>query len=160
MRNSAGFLFLFLFLSSCDQGLEPVGHEVVADEGEIHAHITYVGEWPPEEEFHDLRFVAMRFIPESVNDFFRLSEMEISDLLETHVDQQTVILENVKNATFYYSGVAWRFSPNIFDWRVAGVYDENGGILTVQGDIVEIDVVVDFDNLPEFPPASQIQIPI
>ncbi len=152
MKNLFKFSFFIILLSGCDQGLEPVGTEPVDEEGEIHAQITYVGEWPDENQIYDLRFVAMRFIPESISDFLRLTEMEISNHLNIHVDQEKVILEEVHNDTFFYSGVAWQFSNNIFDWRVVGLYEGNGGEFTVRGDIVEIDIVVDFDNLPDFPP--------
>ena len=139
-------------LAGCDQGLKPVAPDPDVNEGEIHAHITYVGEWPAEDQIHDLRFVAMRFIPESETDLFRADEMEISDRLKTRVDRETVRLKEVRDGTFYYSGVAWRFSSSLFDWRIAGLYADNGGEFTVNGDIVEIDIVVDFDNLPDFPP--------
>lgn len=152
MKKRSGFILLVFVLAGCDQGLEPVAPETVTDEGEIHAHITYVGEWPADDQIHDLRFVAMRFIPETEADFFRLDELEISDPLETQVDQETARLENVRNGTFYYSGVAWQFSSHFLDWRIAGLYDDNDGRFIVEGDITEINVVVDFDHLPDFPP--------
>lgn len=139
-----------LVTTSCDHGLAPVD-----EEGEIHVTITYEGEWPPDDEIYELRFVAMRFIPGSTSDFLRLNEMEVSDRLKTQVDQQSIILEEVRNGRFFYSGVAWQFSPNIFqDWRVLGLYKEGNGEFNVRGDVVEIHVNVDFDDLPEFPPES------
>ncbi len=152
MKHLPGFLLLLVVLAGCDQGLKPVAPDPVVYDGEIHAHITYVGEWPAEDQIHDLRFVAMRFIPESESDLFRADEMEISDRLKTRVDRETVRLKEVHDGTFYYSGVAWRFTSSFFDWRIAGLYVDNGGEFTVNGDIVEIDIVVDFANLPDFPP--------
>lgn len=148
MKNYFLLILLAFFATACDHGLAPV-----EEEGEIHANITYQGEWPDEDEFHDLRFVAMRFVPESTRDFLRLEEMEVSEGLDTHVDQQSVVLEDVRNGMFFFSGVAWQFSPNIFrDWRVLGLYEDNGNEFTVLGNVVEIDILVDFDDLPDFPP--------
>ena len=152
MKNYLLLIVPVFFAVACDHGLAPVD-----EEGEIHANITYVGEGPDKDAFYDLRFVAMRFVPESTTDFLRLEELEISDELETHVDQQRVVIEDVRNGMFFYSGVAWQFSPNIFqDWRVLGLYEDNGNEFTVRGDVVEIDVVVDFDDLPDFPPEDPL----
>jgi hypothetical protein len=146
---SASFLWLLL-LSGCDQGLAPTSE--VDPEGNLIVNITYEGEWPPEEEIFEFRFIAFDFFPETVADiFFNLENLIISvEKLLYGVESETLVFEQVENRTIIYSAVAWQFGPDVFDnWRAAGETQQQ---YTIEGNTVEMNLVVDFDNLPPFPP--------
>ncbi len=113
----------------------------------------YTDSWPSEAELEDLRFIAMRFVPQDTTDFFRLNEMAISQGLPTGVDRHEFRLENVQAGTYFYSGVAQKYGPELLDWRPVGLVESDGGVFTVpRGGTVTVSVVVDFDNPPLFPP--------
>ncbi len=138
------------FLISCE-GLAPL--DDVDPEGIIAVTITYEGDWPSSNELFDLRFLAFRFIPQNESDFTRITEMVVSDRLQYNVDEQTIVIRNIRNGTFFYNAIGWQFGPDIFsNWRPAGEYRENDGIAVLRGDSIHLDIHVDFDNLPAFPP--------
>jgi len=151
--DAVRYLLLILFsllLLSCDHGLEPPEDPGF---GRIEGTVTYVGNWPPQEELQDLRFVAMRFIPQDTSDFFKLNEMEISAGLETNVDSDSFTLAAATSGTYFYSGIAQKFDSDLLSWRPLGLYTDNGGVFTVtSGETVSISFVVDFDDPPIFPP--------
>lgn len=140
-------------VASCGEGLVVPEEELA---GAIAGTITYVdgaAHWPPYETIFDLRFVAMRFIPVDTADFLQLNRMAISNSLPVGVGTDTFFIADVTPGTFPYSGVAYRFSEDIFDWKPVGVYTENDGIFTVRnGETTLVSVVVDFRNPPTFPP--------
>lgn len=155
MKQAFSSIFFALLLFGCDRGLAPL--DIVDPEGTLIVNISYTGDWPPSEEIFEFRFIAFRFKPILTSDFTRITEMVISDRLEYFVDSQTIVLENVRNGDFPYSAIGWQFGSNIFqDWRPAGIYDENGGFFRIQGNEVEINIEVDFDNLPTFPPEAAL----
>ncbi|MGB1050090.1 MAG: hypothetical protein ACPG3U_10435 [Rhodothermales bacterium] len=144
------FLGILVLMMGCDAGLEPPED---AGTGTIHGTITYVGEWPPEAELEDLRFIGMRFVPQDTTDFFRLNEMVISERLPDYVDRHTFTMDNVPTGTYFYSGVAQQYASDLLSWRPVGLVESDGGVFTVQrGGSVSIEITVDFANPPPFPP--------
>jgi len=149
----AATLLVALHVASCDGGL------VVPDEetpGAIAGIVTYLhgdGLWPPDSTLFDIRFVAMRFVPADTADFLQLNRMEISNSLQTRVARDSFLITDVAPGIFPYSGVAYQYSEDIFDWKPVGLYEENDGIFTVRtGETTHVSVVVDFENPPIFPP--------
>ncbi len=143
-------VILLVFLAGCDKGLEPTSD--IEPEGNLIVNITYEGDWPPPEAFLEYRFVGFDFFPEEVTDIlFNLENLIISEERPLHgVESETIVFENISNRTIIYSALAWQHGPNIFeDWQAAG---ETREVYTIEGNTVEIDLHVDFDNLPPFPP--------
>jgi len=139
-------------IAACDDGLVVPDQELA---GAIAGEITYLNleSWPPDSAIFDLRFVAMRFIPTDTADFLQLNRMEISNGLRRGVATDTFFIGGVDPGTFPYSGVAYQFSADIFDWRPIGVVTENNGLFSVaNGETTHVHVVVDFNNPPVFPP--------
>lgn len=138
-------LFLVsIFIISCNS----TGNEV-DPEGTLVVNVIYDSEWPPQDQFEDLRVVAFKFKPVTEEDLTRIGEMLISDELEYGVSQQTVRFEEVPNQKFYGSAIAWQFGPNVFaDWRAGGI---NNNEFEIKGNTVQITIRVDFDNPPPFP---------
>lgn len=140
-------------MASCDGGLEVPTEEPA---GTIAGSITYLNPstaWPPDSTIFDLRFVAMRFVPADTADFLQLNRMEISERLRSRVEHDSFVIEDAKPGAFPYSGVALQFSSDIFDWKPVGLYADNDGVFTVRrGETTYVSVVVDFENLPIFPP--------
>lgn len=153
LRALAAAVLAVVSLASCDHGL------VVPDEetpGAIKGYVTYVHGgllWPPPSMLFDIRFVAMRFVPVDTADFLQLNRMEISNSLHVGVGRDSFLISDVAPGAFPYSGVAYRFSESIFDWKPVGLYEENEGVFTVRnGETTRVSVVVDFANPPVFPP--------
>lgn len=140
-----------LLLVGCDHGLEPPDS---SGTGTIQGTIEYVGTWPPLEELNDLRFVGMRFVPRDTSDFLQLNQMAISSGLQKHVSFDSFEITEAAAGFYLYSGVAQQFDDNFLSWRPVGLYTQDGGIFTVApNEITTIHLVVDFDNLPVFPPS-------
>lgn len=143
-------LALALASAACDHGLEP---PELQDPGSIRGIVRYTGTWPAEPDVHDLRFVAMRFVPRDTADFLQLNLMAISTRLEYGVASDTFLVEDVDPGVFVYSGVAWQFTPNLLSWKPVGLYEDEGGIFDVEANrVTELRFDVDFGNLPPFPP--------
>ena len=139
-----------LLLAGCDAGLQPPEDEGT---GTITGTITYTGQWPPASELQDLRFIAMRFIPSDTTDFFRLNEMVISERLPDNVSSHEFSIPNAPAGTYFYAGVAQKYSADLLAWRPVGLVETGGGAFTVQrGGSVDLSVDVDFANPPVFPP--------
>lgn len=124
--------------------------------GAIAGVVTYVhgsDDWPPDSTLYDIRFVALRFVPTDTADFLQLNRMEISDRLSTRVARDSFLIRDVAPGVFPYSGVAYQYSANFFNWKPVGLSEGNGGVFTVKdGETTHVSVVVDFDNPPIFPP--------
>ncbi len=152
-----GFLLLLgivaIGASGCDHGIAPPPE---ADTGVIRAHITFAQEpddWPSADSIHDLRFVAMRFVPRDTSDLLQLNRLVFSERLADRVTHQIAVIPNVDTGPFLYAGVAQKFGPDIFNWRPVGLVTENGGLFIVRaGDTTDVSVVADFDAPPPFPP--------
>ena len=143
-------LLLLVLLAGCDGGLAPPESDRT---GAILALIEYAGTWPPPDSARDVRFVAMRFVPQDTSDFLELNRLAISDRLTYGASADTVLVEEVRPGVFVYSGVAVNYSESIFAWRPVAVYEEGDGIFEVRpNDTVRIEVAVDFARLPDFPP--------
>lgn len=137
-------------LLGCDHGLVPPDSP---SSGTIRASVTYIGVWPLESEVHDLRFVAMRFVPRDTADFLQLNRMAISNRLEYNVRSQEVEISEVETGAFLYTGIAQQFSKDLLSWRPLGLYEENDGVFFVtKSETTDVSIVVDFANLPVFPP--------
>lgn len=147
-----GIFIVLLLLLSCEYGLEPPPPRPPF--GAIRGYIQYQGIWPPADSLRDLRFVAMRIVPDDVSDFINLNNIDFTpQMLRTNVEADTFLLEQVPNGFYLYNGIAQMYGPNVFaDWRPVGLYTDNNGTIDLRGDTVEIEILVDFNNLPPFPP--------
>jgi len=150
MRASLLFLLLAAVVIGCDHGLVPPAS---SGTGRIEGVVEYVGEWPALEDLHDLRFVGMRFVPKDTSDFLQLNQMAISPGLQTLVDSDAFVIEDVAAGLYLYSGVAQQFEADLLSWRPVGLYKEDGGIFSVApNETTYLSILVDFNNLPIFPP--------
>lgn len=142
--------FFVLICAGCDAGLEPPED---AGTGSINGTITYVGAWPPAAQLEDLRFIAMQFVPRDTTDFFRLNEMVIGERLPSDVDRYSFSVPSAPAGTYFYSGVAQKYGPDLLNWRPVGLVEANGGVFSVpRGGTVFVEIEVDFANPPVFPP--------
>ncbi len=143
-------LALLLIYTGCDHGLEPPDAPPV---GSIRGTVTYVGAWPPSDSLRDLRFVALPFVPRDTLDLFRcLSQLVFSERLAYNIQADTFFVDSVQAQIYVYSGVAQKFSQNLFDWRPVGLAD----LFQVRpGEVTELSIRVDFDNIPPFPPGNE-----
>ena len=152
----AGVLLLVvLWPAGCDHGLEPPDAPPL---GAIRGTITYTAPsaWPPSDSLVDLRFFALPFVPRDTLDLFRdINLLVFSETLDFYATRDSFFVSDVAPRTYVYSGVAQQFSGDLLDWRPVGLYAENGGIFLVRpGEISELDITVDFNDLPPFPPAA------
>ncbi|HRR09731.1 MAG TPA: hypothetical protein PLO56_13655 [Rhodothermales bacterium] len=146
-------LILFAVISGCDHGFEP------PERGKISGTIIFKGKWPPAEEVRALYFGAAPFTPCSVDDIVaRFSEVALSNDLNasgTGIEEATFSISDVNPAVYVYSGVYLQYGPTVLEIKPVGVFSENNGAFIVSsGQTTEIDLTVDFDQLPPFPPAS------
>jgi len=140
-----------LLLAGCDSGLAPPPPSPLAA---IEGTVYYNGPWPPPDSVRELRFVAMRFVPQSALDLLlRFNELVISDTLRRFVDSDTfrvvIDLKGVAADTFRYSGIAWKFGPGLLDWRPLVVYDRP--LILRPGERRPIVLEADFRNPASFP---------
>lgn len=152
MRYIVLLLLLWLLTAGCDHGLEP---PEAAPFGAIRGTITYVqppNAWPSDSLF-DLRFFALPFIPQDTLDLFRdLNQLVFSDRLAFRVTEDGFFIDSVQAQIYLYSGVARQFTRNLLDWHPVGL----APIYQVRpGEVTEVTITVDFENLPPFPPPSQ-----
>lgn len=143
---------LILLCTGCDSGLEPPAEAQV---GVIDVQITYEGDstWPPPDSLHDLRFVAMRFVPTDTADFLQLNRMVFSGRLRYNVASDTARISDVAAGPFLYSGVAQKFGTDVFAWRPVGLVESDDGVFFVRpGETTHVEVRVDFHDPPPFPP--------
>lgn len=155
MKSCFGFLFAVLFVLSCNEGLEPPPPPPPT--GVLLGEVHYSGRWPSADSLREIRFVAMRLIPRAISDFTDLNNIEFSGGLRRNVDTDTFSIRRLPNGLYPYSGVAWRYGPNVFmDWKPVGLYsDPLGRGLDIRGDTVRVLIRVDFGNLPPFPPSGK-----
>ncbi|MCC5940762.1 MAG: hypothetical protein JJU37_04405 [Balneolaceae bacterium] len=159
MPPSRTYLFLliaiFFAVSGCEGGLEPPPPEPEPT-GAISGTVIYTGDWPPADQFRELIFVPLTFTPtdftQILGEFIR-GNLRSSDRLQTFVDSEEFFVGELDNGVYVYNIIANQFGPNaLSDWRPLGVYEENDGLIMIEGDTVEVTIYVDFDNLPPFPP--------
>lgn len=152
--QSLTLLFSCIFLSiltGCDGGLAPPPPSPLAT---LEGTVYYNSPWPPTDSVRELRFVAMRFEPQSALDLLlRFNELVISDTLRRFVDSDTfrvvIDLEGVAADTFHYSGIAWKFGPGLLDWRPLVIYDRP--LILRPGERRPIVLEADFRNPARFP---------
>lgn len=148
-------LYLLIVIAGCDSGLEPP-QKVPEPTGAIAGTVTYSGEWPPENEFKEFFFVPMNFKPTNISQVlsqFLAGNLNASEQLNINVDSDTFFVGDLPNGAYIYNVIANQYGPERFtDWRALGVYNENDGVIVIEGDTVDITIHVDFDNLPPFPP--------
>jgi hypothetical protein len=152
MRSLPLLIISLLIVASlgCDAGLQPPEDEGT---GTITGKISYLPPWPSSTEVKDLRFIAMRFIPQDTTDFFRLNEMVISERLPSGVEVHEFTLSDAPVGTYYYAGVAQKYADDLLAWRPVGLVETDGGTFFLsRGGLVEVNVIVDFNNPPVFPP--------
>lgn len=120
--------------------------------GVITGIVTYSGEWPPADSLERLVFVPLKKVPQTAQDIFAdIDNLVFSEQLDYFVERDTFTVNNVPNGRYIYNAVAQQYGTNIFDdWRPVGLYEENGGVIIVDGDTTSIAVHVDFDNPPPF----------
>ena len=150
----AAAILLGSLLAACDAGLAPPDEPPL---GDIHGVVTYVASsWPPPDDLHDLRFVALPFIPRDTADLFRnLDQLVVSSRLAYHVARDTFFIRDVPAGTYLYSGVAQQVSPALLDWRPVGLVEQTGGLVQVRGgQTTSVSVHVDFSHPPPFPPSQ------
>ncbi len=150
------FLFIMpLLLTGCDSGLVP---PEAPDRGFISGTVSYEGPWPADSTLFDLRFVALRIIPEGENDIineFGQQRVVLSNGLDRMAEQDSFFISLVTTGPYVYSGVAIQQSSSAFDWLPVGLYQEDAGIFQVlPNDTTRIHIHVDFNNIPPFPPVS------
>ncbi len=147
-------LILFLFVG-CDNGLAPPD---APDHGSIHGTVSYEGPWPSDSTLLDLRFVALRIVPQSADDIigeFSKQRVVLSPGLNRPAEADTFSISSVTTGPYVYSGVAIQQSSNVFDWVPIGLYNDNAGIFQVlPNETTQIHIHVDFNNIPPFPPVS------
>jgi hypothetical protein len=176
MKNGRTVFIVLALLSGllpgCDQGLGPISEETG-----FSGVITFRN-WPPPESILELRLVALEEFPADssglVDALFQM-RAAIYPHVTTGVAVALQILGNksadtvhytflkegtiLKEATYNYVVVAWRYGPNYFaDWRPAGVYTLTPGTFEPAAVIVrnnrmrkDVDITVDFNNLPPKP---------
>ncbi len=118
--------------------------------------------WPLRDSVKDLRVFALRSLPTKALLSQVLSGNVViyppSTSLPYNVDSQPYATY-ASTTTFVYVGVAQRFGQDLTaDWRIVGVYDDNGDrtrplpITVPTADTLRhIDISVDFQNLPPQP---------
>lgn len=138
-----------LLAVGCESPIEPPTDVAL---GTIEGVIEYASQWPPPAEIVDLRFVAMRFVPQDTADFLQLNRLEFSGRLEYYVTEQTVYLDEVPAGTYPFAAVARQRTQDVLSWQALGIYTENSGVFVVARDeTVRVNITVDWDNLPDFP---------
>jgi hypothetical protein len=156
----------------CDKGLGPIS-EPTGFSGVI----TFKN-WPPPEQVLELRLVAFNDYPaDSASIFETLLQMRaaiyphvttgVAGALQILGDKTadtvhyTFLTEGtiLKEGTYNYVVIAWRYGPNFFaDWVPAGVFTLNPGTFEPAAVIVrsnrlrkDVNITVDFNNLPPKP---------
>lgn len=154
--NTIIFILLALFLSSCDKGLEPRDEAQLAY---LNVRINFINDWPKKDSVFGLRVAAFKLPPsESLLKEISNGNATISDLIKDYNI-------NNKDIQFIYSDlpldllyivVAWQYEPDLTSQRIVGVYNiinknEPGTVKLVQGETVNIDIEVDWNDFPPQP---------
>ncbi len=150
---------VLVFLASCDEGLtpDPIDNTVPG----LGGLVTVVSAWPPADSVRDLRIVAFRnYPPRDILTEVLGGTAIFSDQLQYDSSRQVyrIVGEELQGA-FAYVVAAQQFGDNLFqDWRVVGVYTLSGDVnlpspvdLEAGRYIDDVDILVDFNNLPPQP---------
>lgn len=148
-------LLLCLACPACDHGLVPPDDP---QRGAISGTVSYEGPWPDLSSVFDIRFVALRIVPQSAQDIideFERQRVVLSRGLRRPATSDTFFVGSVITGPYVYCGIAIQQSSNVFDWVPVGLYTENAGIIQVNpDDTTHVHIHVDFNNPPPFPPVS------
>lgn len=124
----------------------------VSPTGAISGKVNYSGEWPPSSQLKDLRFIPLKTVPQDIAEIIAdFQNLKFSEKLNYNVESDTFLVDDLENGVYQYNAIVQQFG-GIFEWRPVGVYEENGGLIIIEGETVEITIEVDFANLPPFPP--------
>lgn len=152
MASVAPFCALILsatLMVGCNEGISPPTEDRL---GTISGTISYSMPWPPPDEFVEIRFVALRFVPQDTADFLQLNRMVFSDPLTYGVAADTFTISNVPVGFFPYSGVARQATSDVFSWGPIGLFAGGDGVFSVdEAETTRVHVDVDFSNPPDFP---------
>ncbi len=156
----------------CDGGLAPI-----TEETGFSGIITFRN-WPPPEQVLELRLVAFMDYPSDSSGILAallggraaiyphvttgvLRSLEILGNKSADTVHYTFTTEGtlLKEGTYNYVVVAWRYGTNYFaDWSPVGVYTEKPGTFEPAPVIVrerrmrkDVDIIADFNNLPPKP---------
>ena len=155
MYNPTRLLPILFLILGCDHGYVPPEDPA---RGAISGTVTYEGAWPASESLFDVRFVAMRVVPEgpqTIIDEFEKQRIVLSQGLRRPTTADSFFIASVITGPYVYSGIAIQQSSNVFDWLPVGLYADNAGIIQVTpNDTAFIHVHVDFNNPPPFPPVA------
>ncbi|MGB9770513.1 MAG: hypothetical protein ACPLX7_00860 [Candidatus Kapaibacteriota bacterium] len=152
------FILVFLLLLSCQEGLDPTtGQKESFIQGKL---IVLSGRWPPPDSALELRVVGFReYPPQDLLNEILSGNAFISDTLARFLDTIPYILKIEKPpAEINYLVAALRYGT-ILQWRVIGVYSEEmtferkpKKIIVPKGIVLkDIDILIDFNNLPKQP---------
>lgn len=159
MKRYVSALILTILLSmlvSCDGGLEPTP---IASKAYIKGRIHYKGNWSPKDSIFDLRAIAFKNFPPAnlLTEIMSGQAYFLQDSLPYYVDSSDFILEIPDPpVTLKYIAIAQRYG-DLFSWRAVGVYTisgnqtENASINVEAGKTYNIDINVDFNNMPPQP---------
>lgn len=144
---------ILLLLTGCDHGFTP------PLKGKIEGRIVFKGTTPPSDQIKGLYFAAAPFTPCATDEILtRFNEVAISGDMKSALPGQTQTsfeISDVNPGLYTYAGVFQQYGTNLLDIRPVAVYAENRGTFAVSsGQTASIQITVDFDQLPPFPPAS------
>ncbi len=163
-RNSLKLIFLgllFVFLASCQEGLEPPSPD---EKSFIGGQITFVGgseNWPPEDSVFAVRVVAFKDYPpkDIMTELLSGNAYFTMESLPFYVDNANYSIEITDTpVTIEYIAVALQFTDAITSQIAIGVYTVTGDrsqptpVEILRGQTInDLDIEVDFDNLPPQP---------
>jgi len=161
LRISGAFMFIFLSVIGCDEGIAPVEVKPVTEAHGIQGTL-YFTNWPPTDSIVDLRLVAfMNYPPQDIYTEVIQGRAKYSDALPLAVDSSTytLILNPLPADSIRCIAVGLQFGPNIqTDWRMVGLYYNPGdsalpGRIFIPADsiVTGINISVDFQKLPPQP---------
>jgi hypothetical protein len=155
-NNIIIFVLIFLFLVSCDKGLEPLD---VAKTANLNVNISFVNDWPKKDSVFGFRVAAFKLPPsESLLGEISNGNATISDLLLDYDIKTTNVQFIYKDLPIdlQYIVVAWQYESSLTSQRIVGVYNksnksEPGTVKLNYGDAVNIDIEVDWNDFPPQP---------
>jgi hypothetical protein len=145
-------------LPACDHGIAPPA-EVLPAAGKINGTISY-SNWPEDlSSIRNLKVVVFTNFPpgnileEVINGKAIVYPPELNESLPKGVETTTYTME-LPAGTYEYVVVAQQFG-GLYDWRAVGQYDTTPQdslptpiVVTGGSNMGNIDITVDFDNLP------------
>lgn len=152
-------VFLILFLNGCQEGLTP---EFGKKEANIYGKlivVSGVNSWPPPDSAIELRVVAFKeYPPKDIIGEILSGSAYFTDTLPRFIDTIPFSLRiDTPPVELKYIVGALRYG-SIVEWKVIGVYTMDTSskkpatIYVKKGDIISnINIFVDFNNLPEQP---------